>query len=267
LLAQASSGKLELDRSVWLDADDIRPCCSLSRRHPNGGVSKTALEMLELMMIESDNTAADAVLALVGGPGTVERRLRTLGFAKINVNRSEGQLLLDMAGVSAAPPPGQWTLDLQRSLVAAVAKPALNDARARFLRDERDTATPWEMALLLGRLKLANLLPARETQLLLGLMERSTTGARRIKARLPKDTAVAHKTGTTAVVINDAGIITLPRDALIPGHVVLSAFVADGSSIGAMERAIASLSGAAFEFFSGKPLPAPPPRRRPAKRR
>ena len=266
LLKQVTEGRLDLDREVWLSASDIRPCCSISRRHPNGGVARTARELLYLMMIESDNTAADSLLRLIGGPAVVERRLRSLGFLNVNVNRYEGQLLLDMAGVSGAPPDDQWTLDLQRRLVAEVAKPALNDGRERYLRDERDTATPYDIALLLGRLKLGNLLPAEETDLLLDVMALSTTGPRRIKGHLPRETLVAHKTGTTAIVINDVGIITLPPESAIGGHLVLSAFVANGSSIRAMERTIAQLAAAAFEFFTGKLLP-PPERAKPRPRR
>ena len=257
LLKQVSEGRVSLDREVWLAASDIRPCCILSRRHPNGGVSVTARELLYLMMIESDNTAADALLKLLGGPWAVERRLRALGFANINVNRSEGQLLLDMAGVLESPRPEEWTLDLQRRLVAEVRKDALNDGRAQYLRDERDTATPYDMALLLGRLHLRNLLPDAETDLLLNLMTLSTTGSRRIKGRLPLETVVAHKTGTTAVVINDVGIMTLPPDSAVGGHLSLVVFVANGSSVRAMERTIAQLSAAAFEFFTGKRIPAP----------
>lgn len=265
LLKQVSEGKMSLDREVWLARSDIRPCCTLSRRHPDGGVSIAARELLYLMMIESDNTAADALLKLVGGPAAVERRLRTLGFENIHVNRSEGQLLLDMAGVVNAPPPEQWTLELQRRLVAEVNKDALNDGRTQYMRDERDTATPYDMALFLGRLQLRNLLPEAETDLLLDLMTLSTTGARRIKGRLPAETVVAHKTGTTAIVINDVGIITLPPDSAIGGHLVLAVFVANGSRVAAMERTIAQLSAAAFEFFTGKKIPVPP-RRAPARR-
>jgi beta-lactamase class A len=264
LLTQVAAGTMSLDREVPLVTSDIRPCCTLSRRHPQGGVSITARELLYLMMIESDNTAADALLKLVGGPIAVERRLRSLGFSNINVNRSEGQLLLDMAGVAQAPPPEEWTLDLQRRLVAEVNKEALNDGRAQYLRDERDTATPYDIALFLGRLHLRNLLPEEETDLLLDLMTLSTTGARRIKDRLPPATVVAHKTGTTAIVINDVGIVHLPPDSAIGGHLVLAAFVANGASVRAMERTIAQLSAAAFEFFTGKKLPAPPA---PARRR
>jgi len=262
VLKQVAERRLTLDRLVPLSANDIRPCCTLERRHPNGGVSLTVGELLTLAMVESDNTAADALLELVGGVDVVERRLRSMGFQGINVDRSEGQLLLDMAGVATAPPPEHWTVEIQRKLVAEVDRASLSEGRTRYLSDERDTATPAEMARLLGRLQLGNLLPPPQTELLLNLMIETTTGSRRLKGRLPPETIVAHKTGTTAVVINDAGIITLPPDSKIGGRLALAVFVADGSRIAAMERTVAQLGAAAFEFFTGRTIPPPPPVRR-----
>ena len=267
VLKQVAGRTLMLDRAVWLAPSDIRPCCTLERRHPNGGVSRTVRELLELAIIESDNTAADALLKLVGGPDVVERRMRAMRFQDINVDRYEGQLLLDMAGVTNAPPPDEWTVQLQRELVAYVDKDSLNAGRARYLIDDRDTATPSEMARLLGRLQLGDLLPRAETDLLLSLMQQTKTGSRRIKGRLPPDTIIAHKTGTTAIVINDAGIITLPPGSTIGGHIALAIFVADGSSIGAMERSVAQLGAAAFEFFTGRAIPQAAPARKRRHRR
>ena len=262
ILKQVAERKLTLDRAVWLGASDIRPCCTIERRHPKGGVSRTVRELLELAMVESDNTAADALLKVAGGPGVVAGRLRAMGFQTINVDRTEGQLLLDMAGVTNAPPADEWTIELQRKLVAEADRETVTRGRARYLTDERDTATPSETARLLGRLHLGDLLPREETALLLSLMLQTKTGSRRIKGRLPPDTLVAHKTGTTAVVINDAGIITLPPDSRIAGHLVLVVYVADGRSIAAMERSVAQLSAAAFEFFTGRTIPQPRPVRR-----
>ena len=262
VLKQVAERKLTLDRVVWIGQNDIRPCCTIERRHPNGGVARTVAELLELAIVESDNTAADALLKLVGGPDVVERRLRALGFHHINIDRTEGQLLLDMAGVTNAPPPEQWTVELQRRLVAEVDREALNKGRARYLTDERDTATPYETAQLLGRLQLGDLLPQAETNLLLTHLLQTTTGTRRIKGRLPPGTLVAHKTGTTAVVINDAGIITLPADSKVAGRIVLVVYVADGASIPAMERSVAQISAAAFEFFTGRTIPHRPVQRR-----
>jgi beta-lactamase class A len=262
VLKQVAERKLTLDRAVWLDESDIRPCCTLERRHPRGGTSRTVKELLELSLIESDNTAADALLKLAGGTGVVQRRLRAMGFHDISVDRTEGQLLMDMAGVRGVPPPGEWTIELQRRLVSEVDRESLNQGRARYLADTRDTATPYEMAKLLGRLQVGDLLPRAGTELLLDYMLQTTTGARRIKGRLPAETPVAHKTGSTAVVVNDAGIITLPADSRIPGRVVLAVFVAGGSSVTAMERSVAQLGAATFEFFTGRTLPQPPVRRR-----
>jgi len=267
VLTQVAARTLTLDREVLLAASDIRPCCAIERRHPNGGIFRTVRELLELAIIESDNTAADALLKLVGGPDVVERRMRMLGFSMINVDRSEGQLLLDMAGVTAYPPPEEWTVELQRRLVAEVDKPALNKGRMQYLADERDTATPYETAQLVGRLQLVNLLPGAETHLLLSLMTATTTGSRRIRGRIPFETEVAHKTGSTAVVINDVGIITLPADSRIGGRLALAVYVADGSSIAAMERSIAELSAAAFDFFSGRqPVAAQKPSKKGSRR-
>jgi beta-lactamase class A len=113
------------------------------------------------------------------------------------------------------------------------------------------------MARLLGRLQLGNLLPPQYTTLLLDLLARSKTGPRRLKALLPPDTIVAHKTGTTDVVINDVGIITLPPDSAIGGHLALAVFVINGSRGSAMQETIARIGGASYEFFTGKPLPKP----------
>lgn len=266
VLKQVAERRLTLDRAVWLGPSDIRPCCTIERRHAKGGVAFTVIELLEMALIESDNTAADALLKLVGGPDVVERRLRAMGFQYINVDRTEGQLLLDMAGVTYAPPPDLWTIELQRRLIADVDRASLDLGRARYLTDERDTATPYETAQLLGRLQLGDLLPRAETDLLLTLMTQSTTGPRRLKGRLPPETIVAHKTGTTAVVINDVGIITLPADSKIAGRIALAVYVADAGGPAAMERLVAQLSAEAYEFFTGRTIPAPPPPRRKRRR-
>ena len=111
-------------------------------------------------MVESDNTAADALLKLVGGPDVVERRLRRDGLPD-NQRRSIGRPAAARHGRrhQARRHPDQWTIELQRRLVAEVDRESLNQGRARYLTDERDTATPAETAQLLGRLQLGDLLP------------------------------------------------------------------------------------------------------------
>ena len=72
-----------LNDTVAIEASDVRSCCNISKHHPRGGVTFTVAQLLELMIVESDNTASDAVLKLVGGPSGVDRRLRELGFTAI----------------------------------------------------------------------------------------------------------------------------------------------------------------------------------------
>src|SRR5688572_20020314 len=50
ILKQVAERKLTLDQPVWLGASDIRPCCTLERGYPNGGVSRTVRELIELAM-------------------------------------------------------------------------------------------------------------------------------------------------------------------------------------------------------------------------
>jgi beta-lactamase class A len=266
LLSQIGEGKLTVEHAVPIGSSDIRACCTLSRRHPSGGVTLTVGELLELMIVESDNTAGDAILKLVGGPAVVERRMRTLGFEAINVSRSQGAIAFEMNGVTP-PPESEWTLEVQRRLFDEVSPEALRAGRARYTRDDpRDTATPDDMAALLVRLHRGELLPKAGTDWLLKLMARVKTGSGRLKGLLPPDTIVAHKTGTTDVVSNDVGIIALPPDSVIGGHVVLAVFVTNGRPL-AMQQTIAQLSAAAFEYFTGKPLPKPQKRKTPPPKR
>src|SRR4029077_21241217 len=83
------------------------------------------------------------------------------------------------------------------------------------------------------------------------------TAPPRLKGLLPPDTVVAHKTGTTDVVINDVGIITLPTDSAIGGHLALAVFVINGWRRSTMQQTIAQIAGASYEFFAGRPLPKP----------
>ena len=254
LLMQIAEGRLMFDQRVDIGPSDIRACCTLSRRHPRGGVTLTLGELLDLMITQSDNTAGDVVLRAVGGPSAVERRLQALGFTGIHVNRYEGAIAFEMMGVAEPPPESEWTLHVQRELIDKVPLRDLLAARARYTADLRDTSTPDAMAAFLLKLQRGELLPQPYTGLLLDLLARVTTGPQRLKNRLPPDTIVAHKTGTTAVVVNDVGIITLPEGG---GHLAMAVFVANGGGARTMQRVISDLSAAVYESFTGRALTPP----------
>jgi beta-lactamase class A len=263
LLTQIAERRLTFDQRVSIGASDIRACCTLSRRHPKGGITPTLRELLELMIIESDNTAGDALLKAVGGPAAVERRMSALGFNGIHVNRYEGEIAFEMMGVAEPPPESEWTLQAQRDFINKVPLHDLLAARARYTRDLRDTATPDEMAAFLVKLERGELLAPPYTDLLLDLMARVKTGRHRLKNRLPPDTIVAHKTGTTGVVINDVGIITLPDNG---GHLALAVFVMNGGGVASMQKTISDVGVAVYESLTGKRLPPPAKPSKPGRR-
>jgi len=76
--------------------------------------------------------------------------------------------------------------------------------------DIRDSATPRDMVRLLSGLYQGKWLSASSRNVLIGAMERCRTGTGRIRALMPGDVRVAHKTGTLSNTSSDVGIITGP---------------------------------------------------------
>jgi beta-lactamase class A len=192
VLRLVDEGVLRLDKPVAITPGDMPPrgYSPIRDRWPQG-VTLTVEELLQAMLVESDNTAADVLLQMTGGPAALTARLRGLGIDGIRADRSERQLGEDLLG--GAP-----------------------RALERYLADPRDTATPEAAAALLVKISEgAGLKPDSHARLLRWMTE-GTRGAGRIKGRLPAGTAVAHRTGTGPTLggvnacTNDIGLVTLP---------------------------------------------------------
>jgi beta-lactamase class A len=190
--------RLPLSLKVKLDASVARPFRgSIAQLVPRGAML-TIEELLDAMLIDSDNTAADALLGLSAGPAGVTARLRALGIDGIRVDRSEGEMALDYASVTDVPPKDQWTLDSFQRAMSAVPRDQQRAAAQRFLADERDTATPDAMLALLRLLVQGKALSKDRTELVLDRMRRTIPGSARIKAGLPEGTVVPDRPGTGA---------------------------------------------------------------------
>jgi beta-lactamase class A len=119
-----------------------------------------------------------------------------------------------------------------------------------YLADPRDTATPAASVELLARLQAGQLLSPASTDLVLTIMRASPTGPGRLKAGLPPNAVLAHKTGTSAeslrigMATNDIGLATLPD-----GRILAIAAYLSGSDRPAKERekALADVARAAVE--------------------
>lgn len=251
-------GKERLDRMIELNASDLHPGSgAISELLRKPGVSLSLLNLLDLTLTLSDNSATDVVLREVGGAEAVTAHLEELGIEGIRVDRPTVYLIEAVAGLKL-PPEKEWTPDIfekagqEADKQKPKAKRKLVDA---FNSDPRDTSTPNGMGNLLDRLWRKELLKPKSTNLLLEILGRCQTGPARLKGLLPVDTDVMHKTGTMMTVIqgttNDVGIVALPEKA---GHVAIAAFVKSSEKPGEeQERAIAEVARAVHDYFLFQP--------------
>src|SRR5262249_16241793 len=219
------------------------------------GLALSVRNLLELMLLISDNSATDMLLRQAGGPSAVNERMAALGIDGIHLDRSTALLIADALGVEKLPPEEEWTLDGFVKLMRGVPPEKRKTAQQRFDADPRDTSTPDAMAQLLTRIYHKDLLKPETADLLLDIMKRCRTGDTRIKGLLPAGTELAHKTGTISASANDVSILTLPNGA---GHAVLAVFLNSATkNTSLLDRAIAEISLVAHDYFVLKPAAAP----------
>ena len=137
-------------------------------------------DMCAAIVEVGDNTAANLLLALMGGPAGATNYLRALGDLVTRLDRNE---------------------------------PGLN---TNLPDDPRDTTTPDAMIGTMTKILLGDALSAKARERLIGWMKNSNTGLDRLRAGLPRDWIVGDKTGTGANgAANDNAIVWPPDRAPI----------------------------------------------------
>lgn len=179
-----------------------------------------AIDLLELMITRSSNTATDALLKVVGGPSVVNDWARRNGIREFSLNRDIATLVRD---------DGEFD-------------------PASYI-DRRDSATPRAMADLLVGLYQGRFLSRQSRDVLLGAMSRTRTGVRRIKAQLPDDAQVLHKTGSLNNTSSDIGIVKMPDGRAF----VVVIYVTGQGSKGSREAKIAEIARALYDGYSQSP--------------
>jgi beta-lactamase class A len=248
LLTKIEQGELALATMVDVKPTDLHPGSgTLTSLFIHPGVQLSVQNLLELMIVISDNSATDILLRLAGGPEAVRNRLKTLNVQGMSVDRSIIQLLADLQGVTL-PPEEQWTAGFYDKLSESRTPEMRKKAVETFAADPRDTSTPAAMVDLLTKIYQGKALKPESRQVLLDVMGRCQTGNARIKGFLPPNTDVAHKTGSLgATATDDVGYITLPDNA---GHIAISVFVGPSTQQTAeRDQTIAHLSRAVYDYF------------------
>jgi beta-lactamase class A len=215
VLAQVDKGKLKLDQKIQIEASDIVQDSRILDENSQGREYSLA-ELLQYMVSESDSTACDALLRLIGEPQRATKYLRDLGVDDIVIANTENEI--------------QFAQD-----------PSLQ---------YRNYATPDAAVNLLRAFHQGRGLSESSQTLLRQWMTKTSTGSNRIKARLPEGTVVAHKTGTSATIdgvtaaTNDVGLVTLPDGR----HLAIAVFVSDSTANNAIrEEVIAKVTRAVWD--------------------
>lgn len=154
---------------------------STAKAPVRAGATLSARYLIERTLINSDNQATDALLAVVGGPGAVNRWMRTTGIAGFRLDRDIATLVRDDGEYNPA-----------------------------HTVDPRDSATPMAMVQFLAGLHQGRWLSRSSRSFLFATMERCATGKNRIPGMMPADARVAHKTGSLNNTSSDVGIIQGP---------------------------------------------------------
>ncbi len=247
LLKRVEAGEMRLDSLVNLTLKDVHPGSgTISRLLNDPGVALSALNLMELMMLISDNSATDLCMRLAGGPDDINNMMKKNGVEGITVDRPTVVLIANYLGIEMS---ADETMSMEEfdEAVDAISREDREKAMAAFSKDPRDQSTPQAMAKLLQLIWEGKLLNKKNTELLLDIMYRCETGDARLKGMLPPNTRVAHKTGTIGGTTNDVGIINLPGDS---GHVITVVFVKESElSVSQREQAIAHIARAVYDYF------------------
>jgi beta-lactamase class A len=247
-------GRWSLTTPITLLPHDMHPRGELGDRYPRGGGPVTLYRLLKLMITRSENSAADALVRIVGGPGVVTQWLERHGIHGLRVDRTERDLGDDWYGL----PPGADTIESAEEIreLRAQVPPAVHDSAAQaMLRDPRDTGTAEACVHLLERLWRRELLSASMTDTLKSLLAHCETGEDRIPGLLPKGTPVARKTGTGGtsgaftVAVDDIGVMRLPNG----DDVAIAVLVGEvRGPVRRAEQLIARVARTVFDAWSGE---------------
>jgi beta-lactamase class A len=215
VLAQVDQGKLALDQRVRVEKSDFVRSGQRSPirdRNPKG-VELTLKELLRYAVSESDGTASDVLLRLIG-VDAVSKYLNELGINELIVVNSEKEIGQD------------WETQY------------------------RNWASPRESLQLLRSLHERRGISEASQQLLYKFMIETPTFPNRLKGLLPKSAVVAHKTGSSGAsngvtaATNDIGIITLPDGR----HLAIAVYVSDSpADLVTRERVIAEIAKAVWD--------------------
>jgi len=222
VLSQVDKGKFSLSQKIEISKKDLLPdlYSPIRDRYPNGVILPLS-EILAYTVSQSDNVGCDILLRMIGGPEFVETYCSSIGIhdVSIKINEEEQQ--------------GNWNSQFKNWTTPKAANHILE----------------------LFYMNKNNLLSKKSHHFIWKVMRETKTGAHRLRGLLPKNTLIAHKTGSSGTnkqgitaAVNDIGIVFLPNGS----YYFISVFVTESTENEATnEKIIADINKEAWEYFNG----------------
>jgi beta-lactamase class A len=248
VMAQIKEGRFTLDDEISIRKTDQHMGSGYLSDLDAPGITLSVRNLINLMMMISDNSATDILLTKVGTEN-VTNRLRSFGLERITVDRTCQHLIMDAIGMDYEK---YKNLPLEETIEAYQKERAENPqafkrASKQFTQTIKDQSSPHAMNRLLEFIFKKEILDEESCDYILNIMLKCQTGESRLKGDLPRYVRVAHKTGTIGGTVNNAGIIYLPDDL---GHVAITVFSKDTEDpTEDVEEVIAQIARFVYDYF------------------
>lgn len=223
VLNQVDEGKLSLNQKIFIKKKDLHEntWSPMREDYPNGNMDLTLDKLLRYTVSHSDNNGCDILIDLAGGTKVIQKFINKQGIKDFAIKVNEKQM-------------ESW-----KNLYV-------------------NTTTPLATTELLEKFYKGEVLKENTTKYLYQIMVETSRGLTWMKAGLPEETELAHRTGISGtnddnlrVAMNDVGIVKLPNGK----HFILSVYLKEiTESKEDTEKIIADISKATWDYFTKKKL-------------
>lgn len=221
VLNQVDKGNLKLEQQFFIQKEDLLPdtWSPMRDEFPDGNINLTLDQLLRYTVSHSDNNGCDILLKIIGGTESVQKFINRQGIKDFTIKVNEQEM-------------ASW-----ENLYV-------------------NTTTPLATTALLEKFYKGEVLKKATTKYLYQIMVETSRGITWMKAGLPENTQLAHRTGMSGtndenvrVALNDVGIVKLPNGK----HFILSVYLKNITETKEdTEKIIADSTKAVWEYYIKK---------------
>jgi beta-lactamase class A len=221
VLNKVDQGKLSLTQEIFIKKKELHENTWSPMRddYPDGNVNMTLDKLLRYTVSHSDNNGCDILIDLVGGKKVIQEFINKQGIKDFVIKVNENEMRV-------------W--------------------KNLYL----NTTTPLATTELLEKFFEGKILKENTTKYLYQIMVETSRGVTWMKAGLPENTELAHRTGISGtnddnlrVAMNDIGIVKLPNGK----HFILSVYLKNITEKQEdTEKIIADIAKATWDYFVKK---------------